>query len=82
LLGECKFMQDTIDLSSLAVLDFALFQLQGEFPFLIFEWQSSTYETVFPLNFGVSACAQKIGGFSMLNNVKVKNESAWAQQKC
>jgi len=30
----------------------------------------------------VSACAQKISGFGMLNNGKVKNESACAQQKC
>jgi len=34
------------------------------------------------VDFGVSACAQKISDFDMLNNGKVKNESTSAQQKC
>jgi len=39
------------------------------------------YISVYPLSFDVSACAQKIGDFVMLNNIEVKNESACAQQK-
>jgi len=35
---------------------------------------------VFPLRFGVSSGAQKIIGFDLLNNGKVKIESACAQQ--
>jgi len=36
----------------------------------------------FHKDFDVSACAQKISGFGMLNNVKVKKEASRAQQKC
>jgi len=35
-------------------------------------------QSVFPLRFWCSACAQVISGFGMLNNGKVKNESACA----
>jgi len=34
------------------------------------------------LDFGVSVCVQKISGFGMLNNGKVENKLACAQQKC
>jgi len=34
-----------------------------------------------PTKILMSACAQKTSGFGLLNNVKVKNESACAQQK-
>jgi len=36
------------------------------------KWDQNVSRAVFPLRFDVSACAQKINCFGMLNNVKVK----------